>query len=578
MSSNVDEKVGHAAVVLSDEPPPAQFHRAAMAPASPPGRRAMAAQEGLDDHLHRTRAARAAQALNERTKVPMAEYIREGIDLVLQKHRDKLPGQLPLDAVGPRPPHAPFLAASSAPHRPTRRADPPRKSARRSPDRHVDRTHAHPQLLHHRAHRPRQEHAGRSHPRVHRRPVGARAVEQFLDKMDIERERGITIKAQHVRLATRPTTADSTRSTSSTPRATSTSPTRSRARSQACEGALLVVDATQGVEAQTLANVYLAVEANLEIIPVLNKIDLPSADPERTRQEIEDVVGIDCLRGRARQRQDRHRHEGDPRGGGRQGEAAHGRPRRPPSAPSSSTAGTTATAAPSWWCASWRARSARATRSTSWPPARVRGHRDRRLHPAPGGPRRARAGRGGLPRRQHPLGARHQDRRHHHPRQAPRDRGPPGLQGREAHGVRGHLPHGQRGLHQPPRRPREAPAQRRERSASSPTPPRPWASGSAAASSGCSTWRSSRSGWSASTTSTSSSPPPAWSTGCAARRRDGRRREPRAAARPGEASSHRRALPQAHAPHPANASGPSCSSARTAAASRSGCSTSAPSG
>ena len=76
----------------------------------------------------------------------------------------------------------------------------------------------------------------------------------------------------------------------------------------ACEGAVLVVDAAQGVEAQTLANVYLALDNNLEILPVINKIDLPSADPERVKGEIEEIIGLDAQRRRAGQRQAGHRH------------------------------------------------------------------------------------------------------------------------------------------------------------------------------------------------------------------------------------------------------------------------------
>jgi len=119
-------------------------------------------------------------------------------------------------------------------------------------------------------------------------------VDQFLDKLELERERGITIKAQSVRLRFKsqdgneyqlqlidtPGHVDFNYEVSSSLRA--------------CEGALLVVDATQGVEAQTVANAYLAIENNLEVIPVLNKVDLPSADVDRAATEIEEVVGLDC--------------------------------------------------------------------------------------------------------------------------------------------------------------------------------------------------------------------------------------------------------------------------------------------
>ena len=265
--------------------------------------------------------------------------------------------------------------------------------------------------------------------------------DQFLDKMDIERERGITIKAQNVRL--RYTAKDGETyqlNLIDTPGHVDFNYEVSRSLS-ACEGAILVVDSTQGVEAQTLANVYLALDQGLEIIPFLNKVDLPSSDVEKTKSEIEQVIGIDCSEAVS--------------GSGKTGVGVPEILERivrdvPP--PKGDPDGTLRALIFDTWYDSYRGamvmvrvvdgtlRKGEKVRFL-FQQDRLRGDRARKLPALCRLRRRDWPWRGRLLRRQHQERSRHQGRRHRHHHAPAVDRCPSRLQGREADGLRRDLPH-----------------------------------------------------------------------------------------------------------------------------------------
>ena len=284
---------------------------------------------------------------------------------------------------------------------------------------------------------------------------------QVLDSMDLERERGITIKSHAIRMTYRAQDGeDYILNLIDTPGHVDFTYEVSRALN-ACEGAILVVDAAQGVEAQTISNLYLAVGADLEIVPVLNKVDLPSAEPEVVAQSVTDLIGgdpADVLHVSAKTGMGVR---GCPRGHRRARPAAPGRPRR-------AAAGAHLRLDVRHLPRLGRLRPRRAGHAQEGRPDHVHGDR-RALHgrggraPQAGHAARAGAlpGRGRLHHRLRQGRPGHQGRRHGHAHAQAGDRAAPGLPRRQADGLLGHLPDRLGRLRGPPRRARAAPAQRR---------------------------------------------------------------------------------------------------------------------